>query len=142
MDGKYFDGEWWQVVPGWKALNELEWLVTPTGRVGRASQDDGYVGVYRTSNVNGYRAVCLTNGTGARKKIGVHALVMAAFVGPRPAGQCVNHRDGDKANNRLANLEYTTTRRNILHAKAIRAGLLPAGASANDPLILAMEAGR
>lgn len=36
----------------------------------------------------------------------VHALVMAAFVGPRPEGLEVCHRNGDPADNRLENLRY------------------------------------
>lgn len=46
----------------------------------------------------------------------IHALVMEAFVGPYPPGMEVNHVDGVKVNNRLANLEYATHPENNLHA--------------------------
>ena len=36
----------------------------------------------------------------------VHSLVAEAFVGSRPSGMMVAHRDGDRRNNRPGNLEY------------------------------------
>jgi hypothetical protein len=47
----------------------------------------------------------------------VHALVMLAFAGPPPADQSwINHKDGDKTNNHLSNLEYGTAKWNREHA--------------------------
>ena len=48
----------------------------------------------------------------------VHRLVMVTFHGPRPEGMEVNHKDGDKLNNRQDNLEYTTRSKNMKHAFA------------------------
>ena len=47
----------------------------------------------------------------------VHRLVALAFLGlpPRLTDE-VNHRDGDKSNNAVANLEWVTKRRNMEHA--------------------------
>src|SRR5215472_1386046 len=47
----------------------------------------------------------------------VHALVMLAFVGPRPAGLDTRHLNGIPSDNRLVNLEYATKSRNIQDVK-------------------------
>lgn len=54
-----------------------------------------------------YLGLSLNNSAG-KKRIFVHQLVAAAFIGLRPQGSEVNHIDGNKWNNRLTNLEYLT----------------------------------
>lgn len=51
----------------------------------------------------------------------VHRLVCEAFYGIRPEGCWVNHKDGNKANNKLENLEYVTYSENARHS--LRNGL-------------------
>lgn len=65
----------------------------------------------------GYKTVLLYDGSSpkAPKSHTVHSIVAAAFIGPRPDGMTINHRDGDKGNNRVGNLEYCTMRENIMH---------------------------
>jgi hypothetical protein len=46
----------------------------------------------------------------------VHALVLEAFVGPRPKGKESCHFDGNPANNRLENLRWGTRSENNLDA--------------------------
>lgn len=46
----------------------------------------------------------------------IHRLVWAAVRGPIPDGMEVNHRNGIKADNRLANLELATRAQNMQHA--------------------------
>ena len=67
----------------------------------------------------GYWSVSL----GAGKRCLIHSLVMEAFVGPRPKGMDINHKNGDKKDNRLENLEYCSRSQNMAHA--VRAGLMP-----------------
>jgi len=56
-------------------------------------------------NVQGYRHILLYK-DGKPKQFSIHRLVASAFI-PNPDNlPCVNHKDEDKANNRLDNLEW------------------------------------
>ena len=67
----------------------------------------------------GYWSVSL--GTG--KRCLIHSLVMEAFVVPRAKGMDINHKNGDKKDNRLENLEYCSRSQNMAHA--VRTGPMP-----------------
>jgi len=56
----------------------------------------------------------------------VHSLVAEAFIGECPPKHVVNHKDTDKTNCRLSNLEHCTHKRNIQHASEM--GCFPTGA--------------
>lgn len=66
-------------------------------------------------NKKGYKMVSLwINGEMKRKQI--HRLVAEAFV-PNPYNKPeVNHKNGDRGNNCIWNLEWSTTQENILHS--------------------------
>lgn len=66
---------------------------------------------------NGYLMVILSE-YGASKGMSVHRLVALSFIGECPIGCAVNHKDGNKQNNLLTNLEYVTYSENSLHAIA------------------------
>jgi hypothetical protein len=53
---------------------------------------------------------------GKWSEISVHCLVAVAFLGPRPGGLEINHKNGIKTDNRSENLEYITHDENIAHA--------------------------
>jgi len=46
-----------------------------------------------------------------------HRVVWLYCHGPIPPGHVINHRDGNRRNNRIANLEAVTPRQNALHAR-------------------------
>ena len=71
-------------------------------------------------NEYGYRRVSLhINGRQVYRV--VHRIVLEAFIGVCPAGKVTNHKNGNKTDNRLDNLEYVTPAENNNHAR--RCGL-------------------
>jgi hypothetical protein len=46
----------------------------------------------------------------------IHSLVAKAFLKKEPHHQCVNHKDCNKENNNVENLEWTTIKENTKHA--------------------------
>lgn len=73
---------------------------------------------------SGYLAVGLFSSE-KRQQRTVHSLVAHAFLGPRPKGYVINHKNGNKQDNSLANLEYVTAAQNSEHAKSL--GLYASG---------------
>lgn len=59
------------------------------------------------------------------KRVLVHKLILMTFVGPRPNGLEICHKDGDESNNRLNNLRYDTKANNQIDI--YRYGKKPSG---------------
>lgn len=69
--------------------------------------------------MNDRRVVCLCVGDRKlNRMVGVHRLVLLAFVGPPRPGQECCHNNGDPTDNRLENLRWATHRDNVLDAVA------------------------
>jgi hypothetical protein len=91
----------------WKyAVGFPNYLVSDQGRVNGPRGD-----VTQCIDRKGYRSVNLT-ADGKRVKRAVQRLVAEAFIGPRPAGCVVRHRDGDNSHNAATNLRYGTPTEN------------------------------
>lgn len=68
-----------------------------------------------TKNSFGYLKVGFTV-DGKTKSISVHRIVAEAFILNPENKKCVNHKDGDKTNNHISNLEWCTYSENSIHA--------------------------
>lgn len=71
--------------------------------------------ILKPSIHKGYQVVVLCN-KGFRRTINVHRLVALAFIDNPNNLPCVNHKDGNKQNNCVFNLEWCTHGQNEKHA--------------------------
>ena len=67
----------------------------------------------------GYKTVCLTKNK-TKKTFYVHRIVATAFVKNKDNLQQVNHKDEDKRNNAVSNLEWCTAKYNTNHGTGPR----------------------
>lgn len=92
-------------------VENSNYKVTNTGRVRRNGVDRDKA----TRDRDGYPMVDLYK-DGCRRTRGVHQLVAEAFI-PNPEHKPeVNHKDGNKHNNHVSNLEWVTKKENCEHA--------------------------
>jgi hypothetical protein len=77
---------------------------------------------------DGYKTVSLWGGKGTkRKRYYVHRLLAEQYI-PNPENKpWVNHKDGNKSNNRIDNLEWSTISENLQHAYNTGLKLVPSG---------------
>lgn len=85
------------------------YLVSTDGQVIRLSTDRI---VPQRTNEKGYKIVQLVNDNGVRKNVRVHRLVYMAHKGAILKGFEINHKDENKANNCIENLELMTHKEN------------------------------
>ena len=116
------ENEIWKDIPGY----EGRYQVSNTGKV--KSMNYGRTGapgiIVPRKNNSGYQHVCLCNADKKRKNYLVHRLVWETFVSPIPEGLQINHKDENKCNNSLENLEVMTPKQNMNYGtRNIRAGL-------------------
>ena len=101
----------------WKAVADSngEYHISSHGRV--KSYKCGKERILKPSLIgNGYPAINIWQNTKKSKCRTIHKLVALAFI-PKPDNKTqVNHKDGNKLNNHIDNLEWVTQQENIQHA--------------------------
>jgi hypothetical protein len=110
--------EHWKLVFGWEAFYEVS--------------DEGRVRSIETSRVlmgkpdrSGYCSILLCRpGIDRQIRVKIHRLVARAFLGEIPEGFIVHHRDGNRINNAVANLEIISFEEHEEHSVAQRPGSL------------------
>lgn len=96
----------------WKNINGFEQYQVSS--LGNIKNKGGKLKSVQTTK-NGYSQVLLWIGHKA-KGVFIHRMVAEAFI-PNPENKTdVNHIDGNKANNRVENLEWCTRSENLRHA--------------------------
>lgn len=117
--------EKWLPVVGAEGRYEVSNTGRVRGRVGYLGRIEDYWTERRLFPVLGYMVVRITSAPNYTRLRRVHQLVAEAFVGPRPPGMQVNHKDLNKLNNSAENLEWVTPGDNTRHAA--RAGRIAHG---------------
>lgn len=98
----------------WKKIEQYEeYEISTHGRV-RSFKNGVELVMSQSVHYKGYRTLYLYK-EGIRKKFFIHRLVAVAFI-PNPEDKpIVNHKDLDKGNNLLANLEWVDESQNQMH---------------------------
>jgi hypothetical protein len=123
-------------IPGWEGL----YAITRAGRVWshprvrvRGGFDIPYKGRWRKPTITRYGYATTTfhkTGGGSNPKpykFFVHRLVAITYLEPVNGKQFVNHKDGDKLNNHVSNLEWCTHQENARHALGMGLRTPPTG---------------
>lgn len=113
--------EVWKDVPGYKGYYQASNLgrIKSLGRF--VSGRNGHPRQLKTTILKprkgkrGYEIIALSKNS-TRKMVPVHRIVLMSFKKNPLNKRCVNHKDGNKLNNRLNNLEWATDLENMNHA--------------------------
>jgi hypothetical protein len=89
------------------------YFVTSEGEIISKKRDKEIV--LKATNTNGYDKISMKHNDGSIKTFQVHRVVALNFLKKPKDRDIVNHIDGNKLNNRLSNLEWTTRSQNAQH---------------------------
>jgi hypothetical protein len=104
--------EIWKDIIGYEGFYSISNL----GKVRREKKSQGtQIGrILKTKiNYNGYEYLILSKKNNVKRKY-IHRLLAETFIG-KSKGLDVNHKNSNRSDNRLSNLEYVTRRENLLH---------------------------
>jgi len=99
------------------------WKVKPPNKKDRSITEPRVLSVKNGSR--GYPCVAIWSDDGIKKMPNIHVLVAEAFLGLRPEGMVVCHKNDIKSDSRLVNLEYGTHSQN--KQQAIKNRVAPFG---------------
>lgn len=110
----------------WKSVKDYEGLyeVSNTGKIKSVTRKRKFGKGYRIfegkelklqNDKDGYKKISLHNNV-KRKRFFVHRLVAIAFINNQEGKPVINHKDGNKQNNHVDNLEWVTNSENDIHA--------------------------
>ena len=113
-DSPFLEGEEWRQM--YDPVSGAEVLGRKVSSFGRITAQNGRIS-WGCQQTNGYYCTRLSS---LKRSESVHRLVAFAFMGAPVNSQFihVNHKDLDKGNNAVENLEYVTPSENALHCKA------------------------
>jgi len=101
-------------------MREVVWKEIPSTNGRYEASNDGRIRwvkeLKQFESWNGYCILSLRIKPCDQRSARVHRLVAEAFLGTCPEGLVVNHKDGNKKNNNIENLEYVTKSEDNKHA--------------------------
>lgn len=107
-----FDNEIWKDVAGWEGIYQI----SSNGRIKSFKQDENGKILSLKNKKGGYFSFVLQKSGMSSKSVKIHRLVAEAFLqNPNNLPQ-VNHKDGNKQNNSVHNLEWCSSSHNIRHS--------------------------
>lgn len=101
----------------WKpVLHNPHMEVSNLGRIKRLKGKNKGIQGHFCLDKDGYCKISVLNEFGKWTQTSVHRVVAIAFI-PNPNNKPqVNHIDGNRQNNQVSNLEWVTSRENVLHS--------------------------
>ena len=105
---------------------ENEYLISDTGKVFSEMFRNNKTAFKRRKelslccNGHGYKYITLSK-AGKKERFYVHRLVAEHFLKPAPDGAVINHKDHNRSNNDVSNLEWVTQADNVKYSACLMA---------------------